>query len=262
MSGIYCHRPAKVGEMLLAGTAFLLLTAACEKDTSTYQERMIFYTALDPSLAHQTVIVDRSYRVDESAPESAGVAGASVRLWRQGADDTLYLDDRDRQGFYQDTLAAFAVQGNCTYCVSVQWQDYAGKDSVTVPDTFRVTRPAASETLSLSNLPAFTWTASAGAAAYVVYMSALNPRRSGPPGRPGESGRQFARPIRTSAESLDLRSQAQTIFDTTGIYRLRVYAVDSHLGQGDGGDLDTIGSDVLASCGALTADSLRFVLLP
>ena len=82
-------RPCGQMPWLIAASAlFVLLALSCEKDTSTYQERMIVYTTLDPRLAHQTVIVDRSYRVDESAPESVGVSGAIVKLWQAGSQDT------------------------------------------------------------------------------------------------------------------------------------------------------------------------------
>ena len=61
--------------------------------------------------------------------------------------------------------------------------------------------------------------------------------------------------------SLDVRSLVQTFFDTSGVYRLRVYALDAHLDQAQAGsDLDSIGLNALGNCGAQTADSIRFVL--
>jgi hypothetical protein len=241
------------------GALFLLLALSCEKDTSTYQERMIVYTTLDPRLAHQSVIVDRSYRVDESAPESVGVPGAVVKLWQEGSTDTARLNDTERQGFYQDTLTAPFIFGCSTYRLAVQWQGFFGQDSVTVPDTFHITRPLPGDTLDTTSLPTFAWTPSKCAVSYLVYITALNPRQRSPR-RPG--GPVFRRPIQTAADSLDIRSLAQSIFDTTGVYRLRVYALDSHLDQAQtqGSDLDSIGLNALGNCGAQASDSIRFVL--
>jgi hypothetical protein len=252
------HKTPRSSDWLTAaGALFVLMALACDKDTSTYQERMIVYTTLDPRLSHQTVVVDRSYRVDESAPESVGVSGAIVKLWQEGSQDTALLADREHQGFYRDTLTPPFVHGCSTYRIAVQWQDFTGEDSVTIPDTFHITRPLPGETLSAMSLPVFTWTPSPSAASYLVYITPLNPRRR-PPFQQG--GPAFSRPVRTSVESLDVRSLAQTLFDTTGVYRLRVYALDAHLGRAEGSDLDTLGLNVLGNCGAQTADSLRFVI--
>jgi hypothetical protein len=243
--------------LIAAGALFVLLALSCEKDTSTYQERMIVYTTLDPRLAHQTVIVDRSYRVDESAPESVGVSGAIVKLWQAGSQDTARLEDLERRGFYRDTLTPPVIHGCSMYRVAVQWQDFTGEDSVTVPDTFHITRPLPGETLDTTSLPTFTWTLSQSAASYVVYITALNPRRR----PPFQGGGPVSRPIRTAVNSLDVRSLVQTFFDTSGVYRLRVYALDAHLDQAQtGSDLDSIGLNALGNCGAQASDSLRFVL--
>jgi hypothetical protein len=250
---------ALAGWLFAAGALSAMLAMSCQKNPSTYQERMIVYTTLDPRLAHQTVIVDRSYSVDESAPESVGVPGAVVKLWQEGSSDTAWLEDSVRQGFYQDTLASPVVTGCSTYRLAVQWQGFSGEDSVTVPDTFHITRPLSGDTLDTTSLPTFTWTPSRSAVSYLVYITALNPRQR-PSRRPG--GQVFRRPIQTAVDSLDIRSLAQSIFDTTGVYRLMVYALDSHLDQAEtkGSDLDSIGFNALGNCGAQASDSLRFVL--
>lgn len=249
---------AMAGWLIAFGVLFVLLALSCQKNSSTYQERMIVYTTLDPRLAHQTVIVDRSYSVDESAPESVGVSGAIVKLWQEGSPDTAQLEDIERRGFYQDTLTVPAIQGCSTYRIAVQWQSFSGEDSVTVPDTFHITRPLPGDTLDTTSLPTFTWTPSKSAVSYLAYITALNPRQWSP----FHQERPLSRPIRSTADSLDIRSLAQTIFDTTGVYRLRVYALDAHLDQAEtqGSDLDSIGLNTLGNCGAQASDSLRFVL--
>ena len=71
--------------LLPCSLALLLSFLACNPNPSNYREQMIVYTVLDPGLAHQVVVVDRTYRVDESAPDSIGVSGAIVKLWREGS---------------------------------------------------------------------------------------------------------------------------------------------------------------------------------
>jgi len=237
------------GAELLAYAAALLLFVGCNSNPDNYREQMIVYTTLNPGLAHQVVVVDRTYRVDEPAPESIGVSGAVVRLWREGSADTVAFPESTRVGFYRDTLTYPCVLPCSTYRLDVNWQGFHGTTTITAPDTFRFISPHAGETLSASNAPALVWRRSLYSAQYRI-------RLSGPPRRDSS----FDLPIVTQDTFL---LPYPGLFDTAGAFGLHIYALDRHLYSYEAGaSMDTIGENVLADIGAQTVDSIRVLVVP
>ncbi len=238
------------GARLLAyATMLLLLFVGCNSNPDNYREQMIVYTILDPGLAHQVVVVDRTYRVDEPAPDSIGVSGAIVKLWRAGSADTVAFPESTRVGFYRDTLSNRCVLPCSTYQLDVTWQGFHGSTTVTVPDTFRFVSPHAGDTLSAANPPVFVWRTSLHSAQYRLRLSGSSRRDS-----------SFNLPLLTQDTFL---LPFPGVFDTAGSFGLHIYALDSHLyGYEIGASMDTIGEDVLADVGAQTVDSIRVLVVP
>lgn len=243
-------RNLKSSVILLACTLTLLLPSlACNSNPSNYREQMIVYTVLDPGMAHQVVVVDRTYPVDEPAPESVGVPGAAVKLWREGSTDTVALPESTRIGFYRDTLPYRCVLPCSIYRLDVNWQGFHGTATITVPDTFGFVSPHAGETLSASNPPAFVWRGSLGSAQYRLRLSG-----------PQMQDSSFHLPLLTQDTFL---APLPGVFDTVGSFGIHIYALDSHLyGYLIGAEMDTIGEDVLADIGAQTVDSIRVLVVP
>jgi hypothetical protein len=225
----------------------LLPFLACNPNPSNYREQMTVYTTLDPGSSHQTVVVDRTYRVDQPTEDTSGVSGAVVRLWREGSEDTVLLPESSRQGFYNDTLPYPIILPCSTYRLDVVWQSFHGSALVTVPDTFNFTNPLRGDTLHLLGLPVFTWTPSRYSYAYLVIADNV-----------GDSAYRF--PLITRDTWI---TPYPAIFDTIGSHRLRIYALDANRYRYQtGSEMDTIGEDVLADIGAQTLDSTRVVVLP
>ena len=239
----HCARP------LACATVLLLLFVGCNSNPDNYREQMIVYTVLNPELAHQVVVVDRTYRVDEPAPESTGVSGAIVKLWREGSADTVAFPESSRVGFYRDTLSNRCVLPCSTYQLDVTWQGFHGSTTITVPDTFRFVSPHPGETLSASSPPVFVWRRS-------LYSSQYRLRLSGPPKRDSF----FDLPLLTQDTFL---LPFPGVFDTAGLFGLHIYALDRHLSDYEtGASMDTIGENVLADVGAQTVDSIRVLVIP
>jgi hypothetical protein len=237
------------GPLFACSVALLLLLLACNSNPSNYREQMIVYAVLNPGQAHQVVVVDRTYRVDEPAPESIGVAGAIVKLWREGSTDTVALPESTRTGFYRDTLPYPFVLPCSTYRLDVNWNGFHGAATITVPDTFRIISPYPGETLSASSPPAFVWRRSLCSAQYRLRLS-----------RPQTPDSSFHLPLLTQDTFLP---PLPGVFDTTGLIGIHIYALDSHLyGYLIGADMDTIGENVLADIGAQSVDSIRVLVVP
>jgi hypothetical protein len=231
----------------------LLIFVNCNSNPDNYREQMIVYTVLNPGLAHQVVVVDRTYPVDKPAPESVGVPGAIVKLWREGSTDTVALPESTRTGFYRDTLSYPCILPCSTYRLDVNWQGFHGTTTITVPDTFRFVSPYEGETLSASNPPAFVWRGSLHSAQYRLRLSGATTRDS-----------SFNLPLLTQDTFLP---PLPGVFDTTGSFGIHIYALDSHLYAYNespliGAEMDTIGKDVLADVGAQSVDSIRVLVVP
>ena len=236
--------------LLPCSLALSLLLFACNSNPSNYREQMTVYATLDPGLAHQVVVVDRTYRVDEPAPDSAGVSGAVVKLWRENSLDTIAFVESTRVGFYRDTMPFPCVSPCSSYFLDVVWQDFHGTVSITVPDTFSFIRPVHNETLSVARLPALVWSHSLRARQYRIRLTA-----------PGGRDSLFRMPLVTQDTFMPVYPG---MFDTIGLYGLHLYALDDHLYRYNkpGSSMDPIGEDVLADVGAHTADSIRVFVRP
>jgi hypothetical protein len=230
--------------------ALLLSFLACNPDPSNYREQMTVYTTLDPGLAHQVVVVDRTYRVDEPAPDSAGVSGAVVRLWRVNSQDTIAFAESTRAGFYRDTMAAPCISPCSSYVLDVVWQGFHGTVSITVPGALNFIRPLHNETLSVALLPALVWSNSLNARQYRVRVTA-----------PGRRDTLFPMPLVTQDTFLPVYP---SMLDTSGWYGMHVYAMDDNLYRQyrRTAVMDTIGTDVLANVGAHCVDSIRVLIVP
>jgi len=245
----FCILKSRV-RLLPCSLALSLLFFACNPNPSNYHEQMTVYSTLDPGLTHQVVVVDRTYRVDEPALDSAGVSGAIVRLWRENSLDTIAFVESTRVGFYRDTMPFSCVSPCSTYVLDVAWQGFHGSVSITVPDTFSFIRPVDSETLSVVQLPALVWSHSLRARQYRIRLTA-----------PGGRDSLFRMPLVTQDTFMPVYPG---MFDTLGWYGLHAYSLDDHLYAHNkpGFSMDTIGENVLANVGAHTVDSIRVFIRP
>jgi hypothetical protein len=123
---------------------------------------------------------------------------------------------------------------------------YEGHARIPVPGLFHITRPYNLDTLSDTTMGLFSWRQSLGAAAYAMYVL-----------RPHWQKLHLNIPIITRDTAIDLRPMYQGLFDSTGLYTMKVFALDSVMARRQGSQLDTIGEDVWALYGAQTIDQIQ-----
>jgi hypothetical protein len=221
---------------------------ACQPARNSYRQRLVVYTTLDPGLSLQTVVIDRTFSVAESVPDSlTGLGGALVKLRRINSGDSVVLSDSGQQGFYRDYHAPYHPWAlPCsTYELSVARDSYVGSAIIHLPDTFSITRPVSGETISDLHVPPFSWRQSKGAGGYQLYSIDLTHRR-----RNG-----IYAPIVVSETTIVLGPLYQALFDSTGLYRIKVYATGKFQSRRENPAPDTIGPDVLGFIGSQSCDS-------
>jgi hypothetical protein len=268
-----------VSRILLAVSSLLpgiFIPACAPLHEDSAKERLVVCAMLDQRRPHQTIVVDKSYSPDSVAPETVGVRGARVKLWRENSTDTVYMVDssgaRFRPGFYQDTLTGHPLLPCSAYRFRVEWRhpisgrEYSGQAGITVPDTFRVTSPTPGETLSLVVMrsasgetlgfqfesPVFTWRLSRTASAYLMAIGHLPWL---------EDSSLFWIPIVTTDTFEDLIPVFPGVFEDTGRYRVKIFAWDRHTYEQyitlNQPAMDSIGAEVWAVLGAQTVDSVE-----
>lgn len=175
--------------------------------------------------------------------------GATVVFSRTGSTDSVVLYDSDSMpGYYVDTVLSTRpwVFPCSSYQMRVNYQTFSGQARIQVPGLFYMTRPYNLDTLTDTTMAYFAWRQSAGAAAYALYVL-----------KPNWQKLHFHIPVITFDTAVNMRPLYQGLFDSTGLYTVKVFALDSALANQQGSGLDTIGTDVLGQVGAQTIDQIR-----
>lgn len=236
----------KLRPFLFPGIALLFATG-CQPEIRDYQEQLFVYATLMPGQRYQSIIVDRTRAIDEPTPDSLvfGISGAQVTLRCLETGESIAFRESDTIGLYHDydAITRPSVKPCSTYHLQVRYGPFQGEQYIRIPGEFAITSPAFMASFSDTNLPVCSWRRSAGTAGYRLYaVDTLRRRRS------------FLRrlPVATTDTMIDIRPFYQGLFDSTGTYVIRVFALDSHLLRLERGAVDTIGPRVLAVIGSQT----------
>ena len=228
----------------------ILLSAACDEVDTTYQEYRYLYTMLDPDLALQSAIVDRSYRSEEPIPDSLnyGVRSARIVLQLEGGSDSTVFVESTATGLYRSVDANW-IRPCSSYRIRVTSDSLSGETRVRIPGQFSIMFPPNGIHFTDTNsLMILAWTRSLCTPGYrIVIQDSLLRRR-----------RMFSFPIflPDSITLVNLKPFYQSYFDSSGTYYIKVYALDSATAGRQGG-IDTIGTNFLAATGAMVTRQVK-----
>lgn len=196
---------------------FVCLSCRGVDDGSHYKEKLVVYSLLNPALPKQFVIVDKTYRLNEEIPETTGLSGCGVKIWKEGNLDTVYFQEiAGHPGFYIDTQISPWVEPLSTYNIEVTREEHTLRAHTTVPDTFSILYFSDSDTVNISDNPPLIWSKSEASAIYTVW-----------PFFCGDTTLLLA-PLATMDTIISLFSYEETFFDSVGWYIIKVFANDTN----------------------------------
>lgn len=230
----------------------VLISCHSNKLSEEHQKQLVVFSVLSPNLSPQTVIVDRTYGIADTIPDTTGISGATVLIWNKELFDTIRFIESDTPGFYHDNIDMRWVKPLYTYHLLVAFDGDTVQATTTVPDTFRFLRPVDSETLHTRTLPIFTWTKSKGSKSYF-----LCPFKADTTDTDG-----FVLPLITTDTFIDMSLYKDAYFDSTRFYRIKNFSIDENRYQYEIGAprLDTLG-DGVGHFGSQTFDTVRVYII-
>ncbi|MEO0114324.1 MAG: DUF4249 family protein [candidate division WOR-3 bacterium] len=238
--------------LLLFATLFLLISCHSSKPKEEHQKQLVVFCVLSPNLSTQTVIVDKTYSITETITDTTGISGATVLILDKELLDTIRFIESDTPGFYHDDTNTRWVKPLASYHLLVAYEGDTVLATTTVPDTFRITKPIAGETLHTSSLPIFTWTKSEGSKTYfIVPLQADTTDTLG-----------FILPLITTDTFLDMNLYKDAYFDSSGFYQIKNFALDANRYRYEIGPprIDTLG-DGIGHFGSETFDTVRVYII-
>lgn len=231
-----------------------MLVSTCRKQSSAYREQLRIQTTIQAGAPRQYVIVDKTFRADESIPE-VGITDAVVKLWRAASRDTVVLDTCTLKGGYGSAVQLYATPPGCqilpesTYHIRVAWRDscegrnFLGELTTAVPGAFSITEPTPGETLLLGPFLDIAWHRSRGVNCYVHSFHYVH----------GDTVKEYS--SWWTRDTFQQFNSPSWLSTPAGAHF--VLLVSAHQ-QDYGGNDDSIGADVRATYDAQTVDSVKF----